>query len=61
MLAPADPTNIDKVLDDINQEKYDLVAVGRALLADHEWAIKMKEGRLKDITPYTQETLKSFY
>ncbi len=61
MLAPADPTNIDKVLDDINQEKYDLVAVGRALLADHEWAIKMKEGRLKDITPYTRETLKSFY
>ena len=49
MLAPADPTNIDKVLDDINQEKYDLVAVGRALLADHEWAIKMKKGDLKTL------------
>ena len=41
MSAPASPTNINKAIDDINQ-KNDLVAVGRALLADHEWVVKIK-------------------
>ena len=34
-----------------------MVAVGRALLSDHEWVIKMKEGRLEDINPYTKDSL----
>ena len=39
----------------------DLVAVGRALLADHEWALKMEEGRLDDIKPYNEDTLKTYF
>jgi 2,4-dienoyl-CoA reductase-like NADH-dependent reductase (Old Yellow Enzyme family) len=38
-----------------------MVAVGRALLSDHEWVIKMKEGRLKDINPYSKESLLEMY
>ena len=38
-----------------------MVAVGRALLADHEWVIKMREGRIKDIIPYTKEALYKLY
>ena len=38
-----------------------MVAVGRALLSDHEWVIKMKEGRLKDINPYTKDSLLEMY
>ena len=51
MTAPAKPTSIDKALDDIAKEKYDLIAVGRALLSDYEWVVKMKEGRLNDVIP----------
>ena len=61
MMAPAKTTSIDKAIQDINEHKYDMVAVGRALLSDHEWVIKMKEGRLKDINPYTKESLLELY
>ena len=57
MTAPSKPANIDKAIDDISKEKYDLLAVGRALLSDHEWVLKMKEGRLKDVIPYSKEAL----
>lgn len=61
MSAPASPANINKVVEDIANHKYDMVAVGRALIADHEWVIKMKEGRLQDVIPYTQEALYKLY
>ena len=61
MMAPAKTASIDKALQDINEHKYDMVAVGRALLSDHEWVIKMKEGRLKDINPYSKESLLEMY
>ena len=59
--APAKPTSIDKALDDIAKEKYDLIAVGRALLSDYEWVVKMKEGRLNDVIPYTKDALLNLY
>ena len=61
MTAPARPTSIDKVIHDISVEKYDLIAVGRALISDHEWVIKMKEGRLQDVIPYSKEALFKLY
>lgn len=61
MMASAKTTSIDKALKDIDEQKYDMVAVGRALLSDHQWVIKMKEGRLKDIKPYSKESLLEMY
>ena len=61
MTAPSKPANIDKAIDDISKEKYDLLAVGRALLSDHEWVLKMKDGRLKDVIPYSKEALLKLY
>ena len=61
MSAPASPRNIDKAISDISNKKYDMVAVGRALLADYEWVIKLREGRIKDIIPYTKEALYKLY
>jgi 2,4-dienoyl-CoA reductase-like NADH-dependent reductase (Old Yellow Enzyme family) len=57
MSAPAKPVSIDKAIEDVSLKKYDMVAVGRALLADPEWVIKIKEGRVGDITPYSQEAM----
>ncbi len=61
MTAPATPTSIDKAIDDITNYKYDLIAVGRALLSDHEWVLKMKEGRVNDVIPYTKDALLNLY
>jgi 2,4-dienoyl-CoA reductase-like NADH-dependent reductase (Old Yellow Enzyme family) len=38
-----------------------MIAVGRALLSDPEWVLKMKEGRLNDVIPYTKEALLNLY
>jgi 2-enoate reductase len=35
----------------LKEGKADFIALGRSLLADPEWANKVKEGRLEDITP----------
>ena len=61
MTASANPTSIDKAIEDISNEKYELIAVGRALIADPNWVIKMHEGRLNEITPYTKEALLNLY
>ena len=61
MTAPSTPTSIDKAIDDITNDKYDLIAVGRALLSDHEWVLKMKEGRVNDVIPYTKDALLNLY
>ena len=61
MTAPATPTSIDKAIDDISENKYDLIAVGRALLSDHEWVLKMKEGRVNDVIPYSKDALLNLY
>ncbi|MDH3976745.1 MAG: 12-oxophytodienoate reductase, partial [Deltaproteobacteria bacterium] len=45
---PADLNSLDERLEN---KEFDLVAVGRALLADAEWALKIKEGRENDIKP----------
>ncbi|MEM9899440.1 MAG: 12-oxophytodienoate reductase, partial [Pseudomonadota bacterium] len=37
--------------------EFDLIAVGRALLQDPEWAIKVKEGRDDDLMTFTKEAL----
>ncbi|MCZ4281419.1 NADH:flavin oxidoreductase [Kiloniella laminariae] len=41
------------------RDDFDLVAVGRALLSDPQWANKMKAGQLDLITPFDKEALQS--
>ena len=38
-------------------DEFDLVAVGRALLVDPDWAQKVREGREQDILPFSREAL----
>jgi 2,4-dienoyl-CoA reductase-like NADH-dependent reductase (Old Yellow Enzyme family) len=39
--------------------EFDIVAVGRALLVDPEWARKVKEGRFDCLKPFTRDALKT--
>ena len=42
------------LVDLLNRGEFDLVALGRAVLADPEWASKVAAGRLADIRPYAK-------
>ncbi|HCP57089.1 MAG TPA: 12-oxophytodienoate reductase, partial [Pseudomonas sp.] len=43
----------------LNNQEFDLVAVGRALLVDPDWLIKVREGRNQDILPFSRDALMS--
>ena len=53
------PTGIDRLLERLTADEFDLIAVGRMLLADPEWARKVERGDLAGITPYSPEALNS--
>ena len=55
----ANVTNIDPLIEQMDRGDYELVGVGRALLSDHDWATKVREGRFADMTPFTKEVLGS--
>ena len=56
--APAERTGIGRLLEMMARGDFDLVAVGRALLVDADWAHKIRDGRIEDLRPYTPEVLK---
>ena len=55
----AQPASLEKLLERLNNDEFDLVAVGRALLVDPDWAVKVREGREADILPFSREALTS--
>jgi 2,4-dienoyl-CoA reductase-like NADH-dependent reductase (Old Yellow Enzyme family) len=57
----AKTADINDLLVRLEQEEFDLVAIGRALLMDPEWAIKIREGRTDELTPFNAEALKKLY
>ncbi|MGI5376334.1 NADH:flavin oxidoreductase [Streptomyces sp. CA-251387] len=50
---------IDDLLDRLEAEEFDFVAVGRALLQDPEWAAKVLGGRFDELAPYDAASLKT--
>jgi len=55
----AQPASLENLLARLGREEFDLVAVGRALLVDPDWAAKVREGREQDILPFSREALSS--
>jgi len=53
----AQPTGIEGLIERFEAGEFDLVAVGRSLLADPDWIIKIRDGREKEIQPFTKEEL----
>ncbi|MFJ8107470.1 NADH:flavin oxidoreductase [Streptomyces sp. NPDC096132] len=50
---------IDDLLDRLERDEFDLVAVGRALLQDPEWAVKVLAGRTDELKPYDAAALRT--
>ncbi|MCY1345478.1 NADH oxidase [compost metagenome] len=55
----AQPAGIEGLLERLNKQEFDLVAVGRALLSDPEWAAKIRDGRQDEILPFSRAVLAS--
>ncbi|MEH6389449.1 MAG: NADH:flavin oxidoreductase [Pseudomonas profundi] len=53
----AQTANIDDLLERLSNDEFDLVAVGRALIVDPQWAAKVQEGRFDEILPFSREAL----
>ena len=51
------PSSLDELLRRFDRRDFDLVAVGRALLADAGWARKIREGRSSELVGFTKKAL----
>ncbi|MFF3544037.1 NADH:flavin oxidoreductase [Streptomyces platensis] len=52
-------SGIDRLLDRLDRDEFDLVAIGRALLGDPEWAAKILEGRTDALVPFDASMLRT--
>ncbi len=52
-------TGLDNLLSRFEQEEFDLVAVGRALISDPEWGKKIHQGKEDSICVFTPENLQT--
>lgn len=57
----SDTHNLDELMKRFDRGDFDLVAVGRALLQDPEWVLKVKEGRDSEIKAFSPESLGKLY
>ena len=53
------PDNVDEAALELTAGNFDILAVGRALLNDPDWANKVRTGERSKIIPYSDESLKS--
>jgi 2,4-dienoyl-CoA reductase-like NADH-dependent reductase (Old Yellow Enzyme family) len=51
-LVEALPASLDVLEGPLARGEFDILAVGRALLADAEWPQKVRDGRIADCAPY---------
>jgi len=59
--ASNDSGHMDDLIARMEADEFDLIAVGRALISDHEWAAKIHQGRFEDLNPFTKDTLATYY
>ncbi len=52
---------VHELLDRLSRNEFDLVAVGRALLADPAWMTKVIENRFDEINTFTMESMETLY
>jgi 2,4-dienoyl-CoA reductase-like NADH-dependent reductase (Old Yellow Enzyme family) len=52
---------LDEVVERVERGEFDLVAVGRALLQDPEWALKVQHGRFNELRDYSGDALRTYF
>jgi len=57
----SDVADIGELIERLDQEQFDLVAVGRSLLADPHWAAKIRDSRFDELQTFKAESLRTLY
>ena len=55
------PASLDELLRRLERGDFDLVAVGRALLQDPQWAVKVHAGRTEDLMDFAPSAMATLY
>jgi 2,4-dienoyl-CoA reductase-like NADH-dependent reductase (Old Yellow Enzyme family) len=50
-------TGIDELLDRLDREEFDLVAIGRSLIVNPSWATMVQRGAIQELLPYQRDVL----
>ncbi|MEJ6009339.1 NADH:flavin oxidoreductase [Novosphingobium aquae] len=56
----SEPASIDGLVERMEREEFDMIAVGRALITDPDWALKTKEARFGEMIPFVSDALGEF-
>ena len=51
------PASLDELLRRFDRDDFDLVAVGRALISDPDWALKVRDGRNDELSSFSPADL----
>ena len=55
------PAALDGLLTRLDRGEFDLVAVGRALLQDPDWVLKIRDGRTEELKNFERSALTTLY
>lgn len=55
------PASLDRLVEMMERGDFDLIAVGRALLQDPQWVVKIREGRTDELADFSKEALATLY
>ncbi|MEP2715340.1 NADH:flavin oxidoreductase [Pseudophaeobacter sp.] len=53
----AEPASLDRLIERAERDEFDLVAVGRALIANPDWANQVASGQTEDLLAYEKKML----
>lgn len=53
------PASLDNLIQRMDNQEFDLVAVGRALLQDPQWVLKLKRGEVEQMQDYSKASLQN--
>ncbi|TGB04911.1 NADH:flavin oxidoreductase [Halobacillus salinus] len=57
----ADTTSLDGLVEKLEEEEFDLIAIGRSLLQDPAWVEKVENGQADDLLPFDKSSLTKLY
>ena len=55
--AGSQPASLDGLIARMEREEFDLIAVGRALLSDPNWVLKVRDGRQDELKAFSRSDM----
>jgi len=59
--ASSEPASIDRLLEMLDRGDFDMVAVGRALIANPDWPKVVRSGETSGLNAFSKELLATLY